>query len=272
MWVFGLSFGPGRHGYLRWFRVSRIKASYHEGTNIKVIDSQGLIKRKRHLIMIKAHPKYSKTKVTLKWKKEQTCTTFHTFLYNSLTHRPSAKKSKPKKKKDTKTQRASLRSHKCAKAIPHGRVNEWHTPAPLILHPNDWSILELFLRLRLLTAGFREHGALRFLHDVALRLLGLDVESVLLLRCRWRGAFVMKTGLLGSRPAVDDSWRGAEGIREWSSKHDFLSLFVCFSSKIWSLSCSCEEMMKTTTTMRRRRTMMGGGGKIEGKVISKWNN
>jgi len=70
----------------------------------------------------------------------------------------------------------------------------------------------------------------------------------------------MKTGLLGSRPAVDDSWRGAEGIREWSSKHDFLSLFVCFSSKIWSLSCSCEVMMKTTTTMRRRRTMMGGGG------------
>ena len=54
--------------------------------------------------MIKTHPKYSTIKVTFKWrKKEQACTTFRTFLYNSID--PPQKKSKPKKgkeKQDTK--------------------------------------------------------------------------------------------------------------------------------------------------------------------------
>ena len=51
------------------------------------------------------HPKYSTKKVYIEKKKEQACTTFHTFLYNSLAHRASAKKEQAKQKKqDTKRQ------------------------------------------------------------------------------------------------------------------------------------------------------------------------
>jgi len=85
---------------------------------------------------------------------------------------------------------------------------------------------------------------------------------MLLLRCLWRGAFVGETGLLGSRPE-EETWRRAEGIRDWSSKHGSLFLFFLSSSKVWFWSCSSEggsdDDGEDDDDEERRRTMDDGG-------------